>query len=58
MKMAICNSVMSGMIGLGLLLGGNVRAAIALQDGSIYSTNTTGSGVFTVTNHFTVSAAR
>ncbi len=56
MKMAICNSVMSGMIGLGLLLGGNARAAIALHDGSIYSTNTTGSGISTVTNHFTVSA--
>ncbi|MGD0744428.1 MAG: glycoside hydrolase family 9 protein [Verrucomicrobiota bacterium] len=52
----ISNSVMSILVGCGLLWSGPVRAAIALQDGSIFSTNQTGSGVSTIANHFTVTA--
>ncbi|MGA3266463.1 MAG: glycoside hydrolase family 9 protein [Verrucomicrobiota bacterium] len=43
-------------IAISFLLCGRAHAQIALHDGSIFSTNVTGSGVTTIANHFTVTA--
>ncbi|MGD0744396.1 MAG: glycoside hydrolase family 9 protein [Verrucomicrobiota bacterium] len=56
MRIPIGKNVGFDLAIIGLLLCVNARAAIALHDGSIFSTNVTGAGVQTIANHFTVTA--
>jgi hypothetical protein len=56
MKTKIFKNLIIGLAGIGLLLCGNARGAIALQDGGLMYTISTTNGVSTITTNFTVTA--